>query len=68
MGMRRVPADYAVPAEVFHVRPVSDERRRPGGTLLVRPDGHVGLRAWPGDGWALAAYLGRWFVRRAQPV
>ncbi|MEU3756105.1 FAD-dependent monooxygenase [Streptomyces olivoreticuli] len=68
MGMRRVLADYAVPAEVFHVRPVPDERGRPGGMLLVRPDGHVGLRARPGDGRALAAYLGRWFVRQARPV
>ncbi|MGW1077412.1 FAD-dependent monooxygenase [Streptomyces sp. NPDC002537] len=66
MGLRRVADRYSAPVEVFHVRSVPDGRSRglPSGTLLlVRPDGHIGLRARSDDVRTLDAYLGRWFTR-----
>ncbi|MFQ6193247.1 FAD-dependent oxidoreductase [Streptomyces sp. NPDC000405] len=64
--VRRVLDRYAVRAEVFGIRAGKGvaEGPAPGTLLLVRPDGHIGLRARAGDVRALDAYLGSWFVRR----
>ncbi|WP_078871210.1 FAD-dependent monooxygenase [Streptomyces caatingaensis] len=58
--LRRLTARYALPLAVLRIRTDA----LPDGTLLlVRPDGHVGLRAGAKDRRALTAYLDRWAVR-----
>ncbi|MBH1934912.1 FAD-dependent monooxygenase [Streptomyces sp. AV19] len=59
-GLRRLTERYALPVGLFRIR--TDEL--PDGTLLlVRPDGHIGLRARAADRRALTAYLDRWSVQ-----
>ncbi|MFC5723941.1 FAD-dependent oxidoreductase [Streptomyces gamaensis] len=64
-AVRAVTGRFAMPAEVCVVRPARERQRElpPGTLLLVRPDGHIGLRARTGDHGALERYLERWFVR-----
>ncbi|WP_035839382.1 FAD-dependent monooxygenase [Kitasatospora azatica] len=64
--LRRLTDRYVMPVGHFRIHP--DPHRHhtlPTGTLLlVRPDGHLGLRAGAGDRRLLKAYLDRWFVQR----
>ncbi|GAA2931920.1 FAD-dependent oxidoreductase [Streptomyces thioluteus] len=58
--LRRITGRYALPVAAFRIRTDA----LPDGTLLlVRPDGHVGLRARATDRRALTAYLDRWSVQ-----
>ncbi|MEU5419601.1 FAD-dependent monooxygenase [Streptomyces sp. NPDC020667] len=59
--LRKLTEKYVMPIALFRIRtePPSD-----GTLLLVRPDGHIGLRARTSDDRALRSYLDRWFVRR----
>ncbi|GAA0385532.1 FAD-dependent monooxygenase [Streptomyces luteireticuli] len=58
--LRRIAGRYALPVAAFRIRTDA----LPDGTLLlVRPDGHVGLRARATDRRALRAYLDRWSVQ-----
>ncbi|MFI9237713.1 FAD-dependent oxidoreductase [Streptomyces sp. NPDC053079] len=66
--LRRAVGRFPVPAEVFRVQPPQGGGKAPlrrGSLLLVRPDGHIGLRARAGDHQELDAYLDRWFVRKS---
>ncbi|MEV5238694.1 FAD-dependent oxidoreductase [Streptomyces cinnamoneus] len=68
--LRRLIGRFPVPAEVHRVEPdrggSRGSDRLPRGTLLlVRPDGHVGLRVGADDRPSLDAYLDRWFVRKS---
>ncbi|GHG47349.1 hypothetical protein GCM10018779_04520 [Streptomyces griseocarneus] len=65
--LSRLIGRYAIPAEVCVLRPGQlDDGALPGDTmLLVRPDGHIGLRARLGDRKALEDYLRRWFLPRS---
>ncbi len=64
---RRAAGRYAAPVEAFGIRAGRGHAGvLPTGTmLLVRPDGHVGLRARATDRPALDAYLRRWFTPKA---
>ncbi|QSY50397.1 hypothetical protein [Streptomyces griseocarneus] len=64
--LSRLIGRYAIPAEVCVLRPGQlEDGALPRDTmLLVRPDGHIGLRARLGDRQALEDYLRRWFLPR----
>ncbi|MFI9719674.1 FAD-dependent monooxygenase [Streptomyces sp. NPDC052396] len=58
-ALRRIVGRCGAPVAVHAVRADA----LPRGTLyLVRPDGHIGLRAAAGDHRALEGYLRRWWV------
>ncbi|MFI9202108.1 FAD-dependent oxidoreductase [Streptomyces sp. NPDC053048] len=65
--LSRLVGRYSFPAEVSVLRAGQREGRSlPGGVMvLVRPDGHIGLRARVTDHRALEEYLGKWFVPKA---
>lgn len=59
--LRKLTEKYVMPIALFRIR---TERLPDGTLLLVRPDGHIGLRARTADARALGSYLDRWFARR----
>ncbi|MFD7552149.1 FAD-dependent monooxygenase [Streptomyces sp. NPDC059816] len=66
VALRALTRRYALPVAHLTVRPAAEQRRAlPDGTLLlVRPDGHIGLRTGVGDLKAVTAYLDRWSCPR----
>ncbi|MEU3876326.1 MULTISPECIES: FAD-dependent monooxygenase [Streptomyces] len=66
-ALRRSAGRYALPVDVTAIRAGRGHGSvlAPGTMLLVRPDGHIGLRAAAADRAALEAYLQRWFVPKA---
>ncbi|MEV6669122.1 FAD-dependent monooxygenase [Streptomyces sp. NPDC051162] len=59
--LRKLTEKYVMPIALFRIR---TEQPSDGTLLLVRPDGHIGLRARAADDRALRSYLDRWFVRK----
>jgi len=71
--LRALTDHYTTPITVTPIAVGRAHRRAlpAGALLLIRPDGHIGLRARTTEHGLLEAYLDRWFVRErvsAQPA